>query len=143
MEYKNFWLIFRIVTLLTSAFQAQSLSTSMEGDFSKANWATFFILIGFSAFGIYFATSIQTINRFSPPQWDKPSWYSNPFKFGQPLSAFDLASYCLLIIGIISAFFGMKSSPPSYAWEIPLSAGIGAWIGVRICLMVFSDRFKP
>lgn len=136
------WLIIRIAILIVAMVQAQSFSSSLNGDFSKANWTTFFVLIGFVAFGILFVISIQAKNPFAPSHWHRPSWFSNPFAFRQPLVTFDMAAYYFLVLGVVSAIFGVKSNPQSWAWEIPLSVGIGAWIGVRLCLAVFSERLS-
>lgn len=136
------WFLFRIVSLVVAFVQGIYFSNSLTGDFSKPNWITFFVLIGFVAFGIFFVISIQVKNPFAPQRWHRPSWFANPFVIGQPLIAFDLAAYYFLVVGVVSACFGINSIPKNWAWEIPLAIGIGAWLGVKFVLSTFSDKFS-
>lgn len=137
---KHIWLILRIAVLVAAMFQARSFVSHLNGDFSKANWVTFFVLIAVVALGVFFVISLQAANPFAPRQWRRPSWFSNPFVLGQPLVIFDFAAYYFLVLGVVSAILGTAVSPPNWAWEIPLSVGVGAWIGVRLCLAAFRER---
>ena len=138
---KRGWLFFRIAVLIMAALLARSFPRQMGGDFTRPNWVTFFVLIGFAAFGVCFVTSLQRSNPWSPDQWRRPSWLSSPFSFGQPLLIFDLAAYCFLVLGTTSLVLEIISTPRIWAWELPLSIGIGAWLGVRLCISMFREKF--
>ncbi|MDA8093980.1 MAG: hypothetical protein M0T84_08730 [Betaproteobacteria bacterium] len=141
-EKKRGWLFFRIAVLLIAVFQAKSFPGKLGGDFTRANWTTFFVLICVVAFGVLFVTSLQRSNPWSPQQWRRPSWFSSPFSFGQPLLIFDFAAYYFLVLGGLSLVLEVTSTPKTWAWELPLSVGIGAWLGVRICISVFREKFQ-
>ena len=136
------WLLFRVAVLMIAVFQARSWPRSIGGNFSKPNWVTCFILIGFAAFGILFVAFTQRLNPWSSDKWRRPSWFSSPFAFGQPLLIFDLAAYYFLVLGTASFVLEMISIPRTWAWGLPLSVGIGAWLGVRLCISVFKDKFE-
>jgi len=135
------WLVLRLAILIAAMLQARSFVTSLDGDFSAANWATFFVLIAFGAFGVFFVIALQSVNPMAPHLWRRPSWFSSPFDFRQPLLVLDLGAHYFLILGLASMISGLMGSPKNWAWEIPLSVGIGAWIGVRMCLVAFRERF--
>ena len=135
------WLYLRIAILIAAMIQARSFAASLNGDFSHANWTTFFVLIGFGAFGVLFVIGLQSVNPMAPRQWRHPSWFSSPFELRQPLLALDFGSYYFLVLGTVSMIWGLAASPTNWAWEIPLATGIGAWIGVRLTTLVFRERF--
>lgn len=137
---KRNWLMLRFAILIIAMFQARSFSNSLNGDFSNANWVTFFVLIGIVAFGVVFVLSLQAANPLAPSQWRRPSWFISPFALREPLLMFDFAAYYFLVLGTVSFVFGINANPRNWAWEIPLSVGIGAWIGVRFCVYTFRDR---
>lgn len=138
---KRGWLLFRIAALIIAASQARSFPRQLGGDFTRPNWVTLFVLIGFVAFGVVFVTSLQRSNPWSPEQWRRPSWLSSPFSFGQPLLIFHFAAYYLLVLGTSCLVLETISAPRIWAWELPLSIGIGAWLGVRLCIPVFREKF--
>lgn len=140
-EKANGWLLFRVVVLAIAIFQARGWPESVGGNFTRLNWATFFILIGFTAFGVVFVAFVQRSNPWSPTRWRKPSWFASPFVFGQPVLIFDLAAYYFLVLGVASFAWEMTSTPRVWAWGLPLSVGIGAWLGVRLCRSLLRERF--
>jgi hypothetical protein len=81
--------------------------------------------------------------RQSEDKWQRPSWFLNPLNYKQPLQFFDAASYYVFALAAGCAFFGLSASPVSWAWELPLSVGLGLWIGVRFSLIAFKESIEP
>ena len=130
----NQWVLVRVAFLVLSLFAAPSF-LSMEGEFSHPAFLFFFEIAGFCLLGVCFVVSIQKINPLlSSAEWIAPSWSRNPFSLREPLQLFDFAASNLVAVGIACLLIGMIRSPQNWAWELPLAAGVGSWIGVRLCV---------
>jgi len=143
MEKKSpLWAAIRVAFLLLGLLQAPAFLKSMSGDFSKPSWSFPFIMAALVAIGILFIFFIQTVNPRSVSTWYKPSWFRNPFSYRQPLQLFDLAAFYFLSVGVGCLFVGLTREPANWVWELPIAIGCGAWLGVRLSVLVFADRFE-
>jgi len=136
------WLLLRIILLVASLDYSFYFIETLPGNFSKPAWPFFFEMIGIVAISVFCLTFFQLPKQTSGEKWIKPSWFANPFRLGQALSGFDLAAYCFLALGLGCLAIGLSREPKNWAWELPLSIGVGALLGVRAVLRVFSDRFE-
>lgn len=136
------WLGARIAMLFLGMWQSSRLFRSMHGDFSKPSWQFALIMICLVAFGILLVFFIQTINPSSPSRWYKPSWFRNPFNYKQPLQLFDMGAFYFLATGLGCLSLGANDVQFKWLWELPTSIGIGMWLGTRLCVLVYSDRFQ-
>lgn len=139
---KPLWVVLRVVILLLGLLQSRTFLESMGGEFSKPSWSFPFVMVGLVSIGILFIFFIQTTNPRSVDKWYKPSWFRNPLNYKQPLQLFNLAAFYFLSVGVGCLFIGLRREPTSWAWEFPMAIGCGAWLGVRLCVLVFSDRFE-
>ena len=143
MEKKSsFWIVVRVTLLLAGLFQSAYFLRSVHGDFSKPSWSFPFAMAGLVAIGILFICFIQTVNPRALDKWAKPSWVLNPFNYKQPLQLFDLGGYYFLSIGIGCLVLGLAREPKTWLWEMPLGIAVGVLAGVRLCVLIFSDRFE-
>lgn len=136
------WFLLRIALLAVALIHGVYFTETISGDFSKPVWSFFFEMIGIVAVSVFCVTLFQLPRQASDVKWAKPSWFSNPFQFRQALSIFDLASYYFLVLGLGCFAIGLSHNPQNWAWELPLSIGLGALLGVRLVLLVFKDRFE-
>lgn len=139
---RKIWLTVRIVLILLAFAQSSSFIDSFSGDFSKAAWPFFFEIIGIAAISVFAITSFLLPNGASGEKWLRPSWFINPLNVRQVLILFDFASYYLLSLGLGCLVFGLLRNPPNWVWEIPLSIGVGVFLGVHTVLLFFKDRFE-
>jgi hypothetical protein len=80
-------------------------------------------------------------------QLRRPSWRRNPFVATDPLQNAHLAAYCCLACSIIWLFHALTSSVHPSLGRAPLPvalfvAGIGCWLSVRVCLILFRNQLK-
>jgi hypothetical protein len=139
---RNLWLAVRIVLILLAFAQSNSFIDSFSGDFSKAAWPFFFELIAIAAISVFAIVSFLLPSKASGEKWLRPSWFINPLNIRQVLILFDFASYYLLSLGIGCLVFGLLRNPPNWVWEIPLSIGVGVFLGVHALLLFSKDRFE-
>jgi hypothetical protein len=77
----------------------------------------------------------------------RPSWRRNPFVGTDPLQNAHLAAYCGFACGIIWLFYALISSELAPLSRAPLpfalfAAGMGCWLSVRVCLILFRSHLK-
>jgi hypothetical protein len=78
-------------------------------------------------------------------QLRRPSWRRNPFVGADPLQNAHLAAYCCLACGTIWLFYALTSSVRPSLGRAPLPialfiAGVGCWLSVRLCLILFRSH---
>ncbi|WP_281849292.1 hypothetical protein [Dyella sp. GSA-30] len=139
---EKIWLFLRIVLLVVALIHSVYFVKTLPGDFSRPFWPFFFEMIGIVAVSVFGVTFFQLPKQASDVRWAKPSWFANPFRLRQALPIFDLAAYYFLVLGLGCLAIGLSREPRNWALELPLSIGIGAFLGVRVVLMVFKDRFE-
>jgi hypothetical protein len=143
MQSSNRWLYVRMAIIILSALSARFVIMPQHPDFEHpAPWYFPFVIAGFMSLGIPFALSIQGLSSRSSEKWQKPSWLVPPFSIKQPLVSFDMTAYCIIAYGFTSALMGLSTTPNNWSWEISVSAGIGVWIGVRLCMFIYRNRIE-
>lgn len=142
MEPGTTWLYIRItiVAIGTISGILYALSSSIAIHFDLLDGLLVVILV---PLGLLILIAFQAVNPFAARVWREPSWLINPFLFTEPLQFFHLAAFHFLAGGIgallIFPFKGLYAA--SVAMPL-LSAGIGAWIGVRLCMVVFRKKME-
>lgn len=144
MKSGNYWwVVTRVGLILAGLIQSPSLLTSMGTEFSQSSWTFPLKMIPLCAGGLFFVIGLQARRvRLSEDKWQRPSWFQNPFSYRQPLQLFDASSYYCLAAAVGCAVLGLSRSPKSWAWEMFFSMGVGFWIGVRLCVRIFSDSLE-
>lgn len=125
------WVVVRIALLAIPFFGAGALVRSMPADFSRPSWSFFAELAGIMAVGTVIVLGAQRFNPLFEFSWQKPHWSESPFT-REPLAVLHFGASALIASGLGCLIYGLLSTPRNWAWEIPMSAGIGAWIGVRL-----------
>jgi hypothetical protein len=136
------WLLLRIALLVAALIHSFYFLKTLPGDFSKPAWPFFFEMIGIVAVAVFGVTFFQLPKQTSDVRWVKPSWFSNPFRLRQAVAVFDIAAYYFLVLGLGCLTIGLSQTPTNWAWQLPLSIGLGAFLGVHAVLMVFKSRFE-
>jgi hypothetical protein len=80
-------------------------------------------------------------------QLRRPSWRRNPFVSTDPLQNIHLAAYCCFACGLVWLFYALTSSVHPSLDRAPLPvalfiAGVGCWLSVRVCLILFKSQLK-
>jgi hypothetical protein len=134
MKTSVWWLGLRISLILIALAQSKFFLSSMDGDFSTYSLAFPLIMSSLCTIGVLFILRIQASSSYfrGGERWLKPSWRLNPFDFRQPLQFFHAAAFYSLSLALGCAVFGLSRTPPSWAWELPISTGLGLWFGVRL-----------
>lgn len=125
------WVAVRIAILAIPFFGAGALVRSMSGDFSRPSWSFFAELAGIIAAGTATVLGAQKFNPSFEFSWQKPRWSESPF-IREPLAILHFGACALIASGLGCLIYGLLSTPRNWAWQIPMSAGIGGWIGVRL-----------
>jgi hypothetical protein len=128
------WSYLKILIVIISALSGFFASQPENSDFlAPAPWYFPLTIILFMATGLPF---IVTMMR-KAENLQRPTWNSSPLSFDQPLIIFDLSAYCTIAYGAMMALVNLQNTPYNWSWEIPLSAGIGIWIGVRLSVQLY------
>lgn len=136
------WFGVRVIVLLLGLLQAQYFMTSLSGDYSKPSWKFAIVMTCAVTFGMLFIFFIQSSNPQAAPRWYKPSWFRNPFDYKQPLQLFHLGAFYFLMTGAGCFLLGISHSEVKWLWELPAVIGCSFWLGVRLCVIVFRDKFQ-
>jgi hypothetical protein len=85
---------------------------------------------------------MQSLNRWSAPIWQRPSWKLNPFSPREPYQFLHLCAWTLLAQGVVYLARLAVSSAPIYPEAlIPLVIGIGGLLGLRLSMIVCSSKW--
>ena len=136
------WLSFRIAWIIVGLFQGPySVSQLSSDDFRVPSWVFPIKMIGIISVAVVVLVGIQA-SKTTEEKWPRPSWFENPFGLDRFVSLFEAASYYMLAGGIGAAVVELRSVPPTWAWEILASIGVGLFLGARVCLLVFRRHFS-
>lgn len=137
------WLIARGALLLLSFGGAFLGDLPVHHDFEHPAPVSFLaIIIGFTLFGLIYVVSISSVFKTADAKWLRPSLFIRPFGSRQPLVSFDTGAICMLAYAVGGAVRGLSESPHNWFWEIPVTAAIGLWIGVRLIMVLESARVE-
>ena len=140
MEKGAFWFTCRVILILMSIAFTPFYMRSQSGDFPEPSLRFLVGMIAICAGTVFLLAAFQSFNKNDQREWYRPSWFKNPFAFNQPLQTFDSGAYDAMALGAGSLVAGLLSAPINWAWELPMSIGLGLWIGVRFCLVIFKNR---
>jgi hypothetical protein len=136
------WLSFRIVWIIVGLFQGPHFVAQLGAERAQQpSWGFAIKMIGIISIAVVVLIGIQA-SKTTEGKWPRPSWFENPFGLDRFVSLFEAGSYYMLAGGIGAAFVELRSVPPTWAWEILASIGVGLWLGARACLVVYRNRFE-
>jgi hypothetical protein len=72
----------------------------------------------------------------------RPTLYAKPLRFDEPPQMFYVGALCAMASGVGYFVVGIFDATVRWFWELPLSAGAGVWLGVRLCVWGFPNRFE-
>jgi hypothetical protein len=126
------WVAIRIGTLVVAFLCAGRFIRSLPGDFSQPSWLFLAVMIAVVAVGVALLLGFQKVNPLSSASWKRPRWTDNPFAWREPLKYMHFSAMLFIALGLGCVLLGFLKSPHSWAWELPIGIGVGAWIGVRV-----------
>jgi hypothetical protein len=139
---KWLWLSFRIAWIILGLIQGPHFVAALDGDrILRPSWVFAIEMVGFISIGVVAVVGIQAGKRATTAKWPRPSWFENPFGFDRPVSIFEAGAYYVLAGGISSAVVELRSTPQTWGWEILAAAGVGLWLGAKICLCAYRKCF--
>ncbi|MGA2552857.1 MAG: hypothetical protein ABSF50_22165 [Burkholderiaceae bacterium] len=137
MNNKNMWA--RVAALVLSAAGGLLIAPPTHSDFLHPAPLTFGLeMVALPAVGIALILSFRSWQKSAEVGWERPSWSANPFEFMEPLVNLVAGAICIIASGLGWGLRGLLSGP-NWGWEMPVAAGIGAWIGVRIFMKLNPD----
>ena len=137
------WLYARIGLVTVGGLSGISITSPEVVAKSNVDWSACVVLFLVCPFMLLFVVGIQAVNPLSAAVWRKPSWYINPFLVKEPLQFFHLAAFHFMVGGLV----GIATLPFRSASAAPLaisllSIGAGVWLGVGLCMLVFSKKME-
>lgn len=139
----GFWLLVRVIWILVGVVQGPWLVNALDPkQFPDPSWSFPLILIAIISVAIIFLVGVQDARQGAETRWPRPRWIENPFGIDRPVSVFDAGSYYMLAAGLSGAALELRATPRTWAWELPMSLGVGLWLGAKCCTMLFPERFN-
>ena len=139
---KSIWLIWRIAMIVACMFVVPYVMRDQRNDFPEPALAfPIFLMAGCCAFVLLLSWVGVTSSKTQLQEWRIPSWRSNPFVINEPLQNFSDAAYSLLAASFTSMAVELVHQPRTWSWELFFSVGLGFWLGVRLSLIAFKNRF--
>jgi hypothetical protein len=126
------WIAIRIATLVLAFFSAGPFIRSLPGDFSRPSWSFLAVMIVVVAVSVALLLGLQKVNPLSSALWKRPRWADSPFTWREPLAYMHFSALLFIALGLGCLLAGLMKSPRSWAWELPIGIGVGAWLGVRV-----------
>ena len=138
------WFRLNVAIIVTCAIVAplQAILSGAPPGFDKGSWSFPWLIAGFSLFAVVMLVGMQAINPWSEGRWMRPTLYANPLRFVAPLQTFYMGALCAMAAGVGYFVLGIFDAAVRWFWELPLSVGVGAWLGVRLCVWGFPNRFE-
>jgi hypothetical protein len=138
------WPLIRLCWIVVGLAQGPWLAAELDAqNIHDPSWTFAAEMIAIVAAGVVFVVGLQAGRRSPAAEWPRPSWFESPFGRDRWVPLFDASAYYVLATGISCAIFELRGVPKTWAWEIPISTGLGLLIGARACLFVFRRHFRP
>jgi hypothetical protein len=136
------WLLVRVVWIVVGMVQGPWLVNALDPrQFPDPSWSFGIILIAIATVAVILVVGALSVQQKADTRWPWPTWFENPFGIDRPVSLFDAGSYYVLAAGLSAAALELRATPRTWAWELPMSFGVGLWLGARCCRMLFRKRF--
>ncbi len=136
------WFLVRAALVLAAGVAALFVPLGTPAA-SGIGWQGVLVVLVVSPFALTLVLSIQVVNPGSAATWQRPSWLLNPFSLRQPLQFFHFAGHFCLAQGVGTLLhFAFSTTPFSYELLAPAAMGIGALMGVRLTMVVFSGKVE-
>lgn len=133
------------VAIIASCAIAAPLRIILSGappGFDKGSWSFPWLIAGISLFAVVMPVGMQSINPWSKERWMRPTLHMNPLRFDEPLQTFYMGALYAMAAGVGYFVLGIFDAAVRWFWELPLSVGVGVWLGVRLCVWGFPNRFE-
>lgn len=138
------WFRLNVAIIASCAIFAplQVILSGAPPGFDKGSWSFPWLIAGFSLFAVVMLVGMQAINPWSEGRWVRPSLYVSPLRFNEPLQTFYMGALGSMAAGFGYFVLGIFDARVRWFWELPLSAGVGVWLGVRLCVWGFPKRIE-
>lgn len=137
------WLCVRLAFLSAVAFSAPIFFGEMHDEFDRSTFSVFAVavLLLFSCFGVIVVLFMQSVNKFSDPKWQKPSWYANIVDYKQPVQSLHFGALLFLVLGTSVMSYTLIIGSRSLLFILPLSIGCGLMTGTKLSVAIFRRKF--
>lgn len=138
----NIWVWLRVVAILFVAIGA--CITPLEPRFKPSlDWPALLGIVVFIPVALVLVIGFQRLNPGSAKVWHRPSWSTNPFDFRDPIQFFNLGAFLSIAQGIVALLRVLVTSVPLYPEAfVPLTMGIGIWLGVKMVVLLYPAKFN-
>ena len=138
----NIWVWLRVAAILLVAIGA--CFTPLESRFKPPlDWLTLLGIFVFIPIALVLVIGFQRLNPRSAKVWQHPSWSTNPFNLRDPIQFFYLAALLSIAQGVVAILRVFIASVPLYPEAfVPLTMGIGTWLGVKIVVLLNPAKFS-
>jgi hypothetical protein len=136
------WVWLRVAAIFLVAIGA--CIAPLESRFKPPlNWLTLLGIFVFIPIALVLVIGFQRLNPHSAKVWHRPSWSTNPFNFRDPIQFFYLAALLSIAQGIVTLLRVFVASVPLYPEVfVPLTMGIGIWLGVKMVVLMNPAKFN-
>jgi hypothetical protein len=138
----NIWVWLRVAAILLVAIGA--CFTPLESRFKPPlDWLTLLGIFVFIPIALVLVIGFQRLNPRSAKVWQHPAWSTNPFNFRDPIQFFYLGALLSVAQGVVAILRVFIASVPLYPEAfVPLTMGIGTWLGVKIVVLLNPAKFS-
>ena len=137
------WLHIRLGIIFVAMLAGFFVPLQPQGNLVMS-WSEISFIFVSVAVGLPLVITAQRVNPRNPKIWDMPSWKTGPLRSFGPIQNFYFGSYALSATGVV-VLLRMASMPaPRYAEAmIPLTLGVGTWLGVKVSVALNKSKFAP
>ena len=137
----NKWTYIRLLIVAVGVLSSASTPSLWSAAAPPIPWWSIPIILLVMPFALLHTVRLQARNPRSASKWRYPSWHVNPFLLKEPLQFYHLAAFFCIGVGssacVLVLFVKDSLTPVPF---FVLSTGVGMWLGVRLCPIVFRDK---
>ncbi|MEV8521624.1 hypothetical protein ABZR86_17660 [Dyella marensis] len=110
--------------------------------FDKVSWSWPWVVASLCFIGIVGFMGVQAMNMSDQHRWRLPSLHLKSSGSEEPVQVHYMNALGMFSIGAGYFVLGWFDPEVRWLWEIPVSAGIGIWLGMRFYIWAFPNRFE-
>ncbi len=137
----NLWVAVRVGAMVLAAIVAWRVPLRAPFD-PPLNWPALWIIFAFFPVVLPIIIGLQRFNPRSGKVWRRPSWKVNPLSFRDPILILHFAAILAITQGITVLSRLLLTARPIFIESlVPLAMGAGAWLGVRLTIVIYKAKF--
>lgn len=136
------WLYGNVAIIMLGALLSPLFMRSIESSEDKPTLIFVLIIALFGMSGSLLSAWMRDSSMPKDLKWNTPSLRYNPFMGSEPLVQYQISAYVFISLGAGSAVVGMLETPENWMWVLPMSLGIGIWLGLKLSMVMFRKRLR-